>query len=505
MERSKKLASNTLFLYLRMCILMLVSFYTSRILLQELGVNDFGTYGIVGGVVAIFSSLRGLFATATQRFLNFEMGKGNADGLNRIFNISILLNIIIAVVFLIVVEIAGLWLIENKLVIDPNRMDSALWAFHFSVFAAIVTILTIPFDALIIAHERMSFYAYVSIFDAVLKLCIIFLLSVSDFDKLKVYAILVFSVSLIIRFISTAYCKKEFPECKYKFYWDKKLFKEMGTFAGWNFAGNFVFALVNEGLNILLNLFGGVVANAARSISYQVKNAITTILSNVVIAIEPQATQLYAQKELDKFYKVLFTGSKVIVFSYLFIALPLFFYTEEIFGLWLGNIPEYTIKFMHSILVYLIVRSLHEPINVFFFIIGKLKYYQLTELSILSLSLPVSYIGLKFFNMNIDMVFYIMAIIELINLIVIICLAKSQGGFNINLYIRNVIKYYAMSLIVSYIVFYIVFSSYKSISDTNNLFFIIPVIISMVLYIACIFLIGFNKEEKRMIYNIIKK
>lgn len=292
---TKRIAFNTLFLYVRMLILMFVAFYTSRVLLKELGINDFGLYGIVGGIVAIFSSLRGLFATATQRFLNFEMGKNDTNGLNTIFNISLIINITICIVFFICAEIIGLWFLENKLIIALERMDAAKWAFHFSVLASMISILTIPFDALIIAHEKMSFYAYVSILDACLKLGVIFILPYFAIDKLKLYAALIVAVSLVIRFISSVYCKRKFPECKYRICWDKKAFKEMGVFAGWNFAGNLAFALVNEGLNILLNLFGGVIANAARSIAYQVKNAITTMLSNIMIAIDPQATQLYAR------------------------------------------------------------------------------------------------------------------------------------------------------------------------------------------------------------------
>ena len=176
---TKRIAFNTLFLYVRMLILMFVAFYTSRVLLKELGINDFGLYGIVGGIVAIFSSLRGLFATATQRFLNFEMGKNDTNGLNTIFNISLIINITICIVFFICAEIIGLWFLENKLIIAPERMDAAKWAFHFSVLASMISILTIPFDALIIAHEKMSFYAYVSILDACLKLGVIFILLTS--------------------------------------------------------------------------------------------------------------------------------------------------------------------------------------------------------------------------------------------------------------------------------------------------------------------------------------
>lgn len=501
---TKKIASNTLFLYSRMLILMFVAFYTSRVLLKELGVNDFGLYGVVGGVVAIFSSLRGLFATATQRFLNFEMGKGNMERLNTIFNISLLINIIICIIFFVFAEIIGLWLLEHKLVIDPDRMEAARWVFHFSVLAALISILTIPFDALIIAHEKMSFFAYVSILDACLKLGIIFILPLFSIDKLKLYAVLIVTVSLIIRSIYSLYCKKRFPECKYKFCWDKKLFKEMGTFAGWNFAGNLAFALVNEGLNILLNLFGGVVANAARSIAYQLKGAISMILSNIMLAIDPQATQLYAQGETKKFYHLLFTASKIVAFMYLIIAFPLYFYVEEVLRIWLDDTPQYASLFIQSILVYLAVRSFHEPINAFFFTIGKLKEFQTTELIVLSLPLPLSFAVMKFSDLPLQSIFYIMAIIELLNLVAILYWAKRVGGFDVKQYIDQVIKPYLLTFVCSCIILYGIQFYFHTLELNNDFYAILPILISLLFFWVIIFFVGFSSKEKNAIMATLK-
>lgn len=330
MDKTKKIAVNTIFLCFRMLVLMLISFYSSRVLLKELGVTDFGIYGLVGGVVAIFSSLRGLFATATQRFLNYEMGNDNIGALQKVFNMSILINVIISLVFCIIAEGIGLWFLNNKLVIDSARMVSAHWVFHLSILASMVSIMTIPFDAVIIAHERMSFYAFISILNAFLRLGAILILPFFAMDKLQLYSMLILAVSLLMRLLCSIYCKVNFEECKYKFYWNKSLFKEMGSFAGWNFAGSFAYSYVNEGLNIVLNLFGGVVVNAARTIAYQIKNAITTLLYNVMLAIQPQATQLYAKGEFNSFFKMLFVGARVVVFFYLSIAFPVYFYIEDI-------------------------------------------------------------------------------------------------------------------------------------------------------------------------------
>lgn len=502
---TKKLALNTIFLYSRMIILMLVTFYTSRILLKELGVEDYGIYGIVGGIVALFSSLRGLFATATQRFLNYEMGKGNLDALNQVFNMSVFINICICIIFFIITETIGLWFLEHKLVIAPERLNAAHWVFHCSVLAAMISILTIPFDAIIIANERMSVYAYLSILDAILRLAIIFILPIIKIDKLIVYAVLVILVSLIIRSLNSIYCKKKFPECKYKFYWNKKLFKEMATFAGWNFAGNLAFAIVNEGLNILLNIFGGVIANAARSFAYQIKNAISTILSNAILAVEPQATQLYAKGDYNSFLKVLFTISKVIAFFYLLIGLPLFLYTKEFLHIWLNSVPQYTIDFIQCILIYLAIRSFHEPINVFFFIIGQLKRFQICELIILSLALPISYIALKFYNIKLSYIFIIMAIIEFINLLSIIWIARCTKKFNLKLYLQIVWKYYIITFFVISICLYGISLFYHSFQPTNDLYSIIPIVTSISIFIILTYYIGFSSSEKEIIRKQIRK
>lgn len=503
---TKKLALNTIFLYSRMFILMLVTFYTSRVLLKELGVEDYGIYGIVGGIVALFSSLRGLFATATQRFLNFEMGKGNMNALNQVFNMSIFINICICIIFFIITETFGLWFLKNKLVIDPERLEAAYWVFHCSVIAAMISILTIPFDAIIIANERMSIYAYLSILDAILRLAIIFILPFVNIDKLIAYAVLVILVSLIIRSLNSIYCKRTFPECKYKFYWSKDLFKEMATFAGWNFAGNLAFAMVNEGLNILLNIFGGVVANAARSIAYQIKNAITMLLNNAVLAIEPQATKSYAKGEKNTFLKILFTISKVIAYLYLLIGFPLYFYTENILQIWLNNnIPEGSIIFIQGILIYLAIRSFHQPIDIFFFITGNLKKYQTVELCILTLTLPVSYIGLKFYNMPLDYVFVVMSLIEIINLACIILIAHKTGEFNLKQYINSVWKYYIITFIISYLLIYSIYLVYNLFYITNNIYSIIPIFVSIIVLIGIIFVFGFSSAEKEIIKKHFKK
>lgn len=485
-----------------MCIMMFCSLYLSRILLKELGIDDYGIYSIVGGLVAIFSSLRSLFATATERFLNYEMGMDSHERMRVVFNMSILLHFIICIIFLLIAEPVGLWLLNYKLVIAAERIEAANVAFQFSILASLVTIMTIPFDAVIIANEKMNVFAYLSIVDAVLKIGIVLLLSISAIDKLKLYSILIFASSLLMRLITTLYCRSHFRECKYKFIWDKQLFRKMGYFAGWNFAGNLIFSLVNEGLNILLNIFGGVVANAARGIAYQVKNAITTLLNNVMIAVQPQATMLYAQGESAKFFTLLFSASKFLLFLYLCIAFPLYVYTEEILAIWLVQVPEYSVSFIQLLLIYLLFRALHAPIDSFFLIIGHLKTYQLTEFIVLGISLPLSYISLKFFSFPLCSVFLIMAIVELINLLIVLHIAQKIGNISIRDYM-NVVIYPFLKVLTIAVICVLMFD--LGINEPTSFFYLIACVLGLVsINLLCVYYIGLTKKEKEWILLTIK-
>ncbi|MFA8434226.1 MAG: lipopolysaccharide biosynthesis protein [Marinifilaceae bacterium] len=433
-----RVAKNSLFLYLRMILLMAISLYTSRILLDKLGVEDFGIYDVVGGVVALFLTLKGVFASATQRFLNYAIGKNSRESLNEIFNMSIIVHIGISVLFLILSESIGLWFLTNKLVISPERLDAALIVFHLSVLSTVVIIMTVPFDAIIIANQRMKFFAYSSILNGILRLIVILTFTYIGADNLITYAVLLLLVSLIIRLVNVIYCRRNFDEYKYRFVWNNELLKEMSLFAGWNILGTFTFTITTQGINFVLNMFGGVILNAARGISYQVNSAVSQLISNVVLAVQPHAVQLYAKNEKDEYYKVLFFSSKVIILVYLIIFFPLYLFIQEILQLWLVSIPDHAIEFVRSMLLYLLIRSLHNPIDIFFKTIGKLKYYQLIEFFIISSSLPLGYIGLTFALPSYS-VFLIMAGVELINFISICALAKRKYDFNTNKWIYGLL------------------------------------------------------------------
>ena len=480
-----------------MLLMMGIAFFSSRILLRELGVNDFGLYGVVGGVVAMFGSLRGIFASSIQRFLNFEMGRGNTAQLNKIFSMGVILHLILSVIFLLLAETIGLWFLNNKLVIQPDRYVAANWVYQFSVLASIATIMTVPYDAVLIANERMKAFAYISILDAFLKLGIIFIISYLGNDKLILYGFLILVVSLITRSVSMAYCKKNFEESKLKFTRDKKLFKQIGTFAGWNFLGNTSFTLSNEGVNMVLNIFGGTAINAARTIAYQVKSVTMQFVSNILMAVNPHLIKLYSQDKNKEFTDLLFFTSKLSFFVLFILCVPIYLFAETILILWLVNVPNYTIVFVQLILIYLLVRAFHNPIDTLFKASGKIKYYQIIESITLFLNLPISYILLQS-NFEVHSVFIVMIIIEAVNLVLILYLAQRMNQLNISNYLIKVI---IPCVLVTITAVPISFILVKSNIDSSMYIHFLYIIIVVLICGLSIYLLGFNKKEKAMLYK----
>lgn len=498
-QNNRRIAKNTAFLYLRMLLMMGIAFFSSRILLRELGVEDYGLYGVVGGVVAMFSSLRGIFASSIQRFLNFEMGKGNTTQLNKIFSVGVILHLILSIIFLLLAETLGSWFLNNKLVIDPDRYIAANWVYQFSVLASIATIMTVPYDAVLIANERMKAFAYISILDAFLKLGIIFIISYLGNDKLILYGFLILIVSLITRTVSMIYCKKNFKESKFKFTRDKNLLKQIGAFAGWNFLGNTSFTLSNEGVNMVLNIFGGTAVNAARAIAYQVKIATLQFVSNILMAVNPHLIKLYSQNKHKEFTDTLFFTSKLSFFVLFILCVPIYLFADTILTLWLVNVPNYTVRFVQLILIYLLVRAFHSPIDTLFKASGKIKHYQIIESITLFLNLPVSYILLKN-NFEIHSVFAVMIIIESVNLLLILYLAHRMNQLNIKNYLIKVI---IPCMFVTIIATPISFILFKSIIDSSVYIQLIYIIFVVLICGISILLFGFNKKEKAMLRNLL--
>lgn len=434
---NKSIAKNTLFLYGRKLFTLVIALYTSRVLLQQLGVTDFGIYGLVGSIVAIFNSLRTIFASSIQRYINVAKGNRRQNEVNEIFSIGVKIHRWIALCFFIIVEIGGM-IMMHYLDIPDNKVTVAYIVLQFSLITAVITILTVPYDALIIANERFDAFALFSIIDYSLRLIIVLLLAFSPDNRLVLYAALLLTTTIIVRYLNILYCRKSFgDESHYNKVQRPDLVKQMTRFAGWQFLGNTAYTITGNGINFVLNLMGGVVVNAARTIAYQVMSSVSQFIADLNLSFQPRTMLLYAQGNIKGFINLIYINTKANFAVIAIFAFPIFILAEPIICMWLGEIPPYTIGFVRAIMIYLVFRSFHAPIDLYFKSYGDLKAYQIAELCILTLSLPLSWfllhIGLPFY-----FVFLAMAICELLNLTMLLFLAKHLYQFSIKEYCMSV-------------------------------------------------------------------
>ena len=394
-SNNKRIAKNTMMLYIRMLFTMGVSLFTSRVVLQTLGVEDYGVYSVVGGIIAMFSFINGGMVSATQRYLTFEIGKGNLPQLKKVFSTSLQIHAIIALVIVLLGETVGLWFLYEKLVIPESRMTAAFWVYQCSIVASVVSIMSVPYNADIIAHEKMSTFAYISVLEVVLKLAIVYALYITPWDKLISYAVLILSVQLLIRFVYARYCSKHFEESHYHHQIDKPLFKEMLSFAGWSFWGNLASILYTQGLNMMLNVFFGPIVNAARGIAVQVQSAVRQFVSNFQMALNPQITKNYATGQLSQMHNLMFRSARFSFFLLFFLTLPILLETEYILTLWLKTVPTDTVVFTRWMIGISLIYSIANPCVIANQATGKVKVYQAVVGGILLMILPLSYIVLK--------------------------------------------------------------------------------------------------------------
>lgn len=343
---NKRIAKNTLMLYVRMLFTMAVSLFTSRVILQTLGVEDYGIQNVVGGVVAMFSVLSGSMSSSISRFITFELGKGEPHRLKTVFSTGVNIQLGMSLLVIVVAEAVGVWFLNCKMNIPPERMVAANWVFQCSILTFVLNLLSVPYNASIIAHEKMSAFAYISVIEVTLRLIIVYMLTVSPFDRLITYSVLLMCVGALIRFIYGYYCKRHFEECTYHFVYDKAILKSMTIFAGWNFLGNGAYMLNTQGVNILMNMYFGVAVNAARGVATQVDAALKQFVNNFTTAVNPQITKSYAQGDLKSMHKLVCRSAKFSAFLMLFFAVPIILETDTILTLWLKNPPAYASIFL---------------------------------------------------------------------------------------------------------------------------------------------------------------
>lgn len=394
-EDNRRIAKNTLFLYLRMFLTIVVNLYAARVIWQVLGIDDYGVYNVVGGIVTMFAFLNNAMVASSQRFISFELGKGNGERLRKVFCISVTVHILLAIGILFLAETVGLWFLNEKLNIPAGRMAAANWVYQCSVVAFMINVVSVPYNACIVAHEHMKAYGYFGILEVFMKLAIVFLLLLVPFDKLIVYAILVVCVSALMRLIYGVYCGRNFAECRYKFVSDHQLMKDMFSFAGWSFIGNLGFSVRDQGLNIVVNLFFNVAVNAAKGIATQIGAVVSGFSQNFQMALNPQITKRYAAGNTESMISLVFSGCKYSAILMMFIVVPLFFASEQVLTLWLGEIAPYTVGFMRLILMMILIDSMVGPITTAIQATGRIKWFQIIVSIVMLSNIPLAWLWLK--------------------------------------------------------------------------------------------------------------
>ncbi len=440
---NKRIAKNTLVLYIRMIFLMLINLYTSRLVLQALGVDDFGIYNVVGGFVTMFSLLSGALSNAISRFLTFELGRKNIERLKEVFSTSVTIQILLASGIILIAEIIGVWFLNARMNIPAERMVAANWGFQCSLLTFAVNLISIPYNACIIAHEKMTAFAYISILEVVLKLCIVVLLLFLASDRLIIYGVLLMVLAVLIRLIYGLYCSHHFEECHYGFTYNKKLVKEMIGLASWNFLGSSGAVLNSHGVNILMNLFFGVGVNAARGIAVQVNGAVSQFVSSFTTAVNPQITKSYAEGNLDHTFKLVFAASKYSYFLMLILVAPIVAETPFILKLWLNQVPEYTILFVRLTLFAALISTLSSSLYTLALASGDIKKYQLVVGGLSLSCFFITYVCYKS-GMSVEYAYYVNIVIYIFILGArLMILSKLTGlsvrGFFIRVIIRVVI------------------------------------------------------------------
>lgn len=496
-ENNKRIAKNTAMLYIRMLLIMAVTLYTSRIVLEVLGVEDFGIYNVVGGVVTMLGFINSSLSGATSRFITFELGRGKDGDLKKVFRCAVSVHYLLALVILFLGETVGLWFVLEKMVIPPERMTAALWIYQCSIVTIIVSIISAPYNALIIAYERMSAFAYISIVEAIAKLLIVFLLMQIHYDKLIVYALLLVAIQISIRFLYTIYCNRHFPESNARYLWDKDLSRKIFAYAGWTMNGNLAIVGYTQGLNILLNLFFGPVVNAARGIAVQVQYAVQQFFFNFLMAVRPQIIKSYASGNLEYMHKLIIGSSKYSFYLMLLISMPILVNTEYILYLWLGNVPEHTVAFTRLMLFACMNYALSNPTITAIHATGDLKKFQMIEGSMLLSVVPVAYIFLKYADMPAEGVFVVYWCIEILTQFVRILIVYPRIKLKKSVYFFDIL-YPILKVSVPLSIFGFLFSDMAYISFIS---FVGNVCLCLCLTVLSILFIGMTSVERSFIID----
>lgn len=496
---NKIIAKNTLFLYFRMMFTMVISLFTSRIILQKLGVDDYGIYQAVGGVVGFLSFINGALATGSSRFLTYALGEGNAEKLKRTFSTTLNIHIIISILVVIVAETIGLWFLSHKMVIAPERMTAAVYTYHLSILTAVFTLTQVPYNATIVAHEKMSIYAYMSIFEVSAKLLVCYLLAIGGFDRLIMYATLLLSVQVGIMCFYRFYCTHHFEEARFSFSFDKKIFKEIAGFSGWSMFANASIALNSQGVLILLNMFFAPAVVAARAISLQVNMAANQFVSNFRQAANPQIVKKYAAGDYEGSKHLLLESTKYSYYMMYLIALPVCLLAYPMLKLWLGVVPDYTVPFLQIV----IIQSLFQVFDTSFYTAlyakGRLRENALTSPTLGFMIFPITYV---FFKLG-----YSPLVLSWTSLAVYAILGMVQKPWLIMKMVdykwKEIWGVYRSCLIVTVASLPIPIIIYRLVDTTQVVYFILLGLVCLISVALSVFFLGIDKATRKKVQKMI--
>lgn len=493
---NKRIAKNTLLLYGRMLYSLFISLFTARVILNALGFEDYGLYNVIGSVVSMFVFLRSAMGNSVNRFITFAIGKGDMENLSKIFSMSLIIHTVLAIVIVLLCEAVGVWFLNTHMDIPNGRETAANWVFQMSVFTCALSVICVPYDAEIIAHERMGIFAVIQVLNSTLNLAIAFAVKVFAYDKLIFYAFLLMMIQLMNRIVYGIYCGKHFPETKFHWVKDKQLLKEMTGFAGWSLLGNMAVVGYTQGLNIILNMFFGTAVNAARGIAVQVQGAIQGFVTNFQMAVNPQITKSYAQEDFQRMHSLIYFSSK-LSFSLLYcLVLPICIEVKSILHIWLGDFPEYAVMFTILTLITLLVTPLSNPICVANNATGKIRTFQIVEGGMLLAIMPIAYLAARIYG-NPVCVFVVQLVILYIVQIVRLFLVCHKIKMSIREYCAKILLRISVVAVVSSIVPILLFLVLP-----DSIVSTISVIVVSVLSVGVFsYSIGLNTNEKRLLVN----
>lgn len=500
MSGSSRIAKNTIVLYLRLFVTMIISLYVSRVVLQTLGVNDFGVYNVVGGVVAMFSFISSTLATATQRFLNYEIGKNDLNSIKLVFNTSVLIHILIVLVLVLVCETLGLWFLNNKLQIGADRIYAANIVYQCSILSFCLTVLTVPANALVIAYEKMNIYAYISILEVVLKLIAVIVLGYLNGDKLILYSFFLLLIVGVCNSIYWIYCHTRIESCVISRHFSKASFREMMNFSGWNLVGCLALVAKEHGNNILLNIFFGPVVNAARGVSMQINNVVRAFTNNIQMAIKPQITQLYSSNNIKDAIKLVSWGTRLSMYLFLIIGLPIFIQAKELLSIWLIEVPNKSVVFVKLILISTLIESSVQSIVTLHLATGIIKKLQVIVGGLNLIILPLSYIALKI-SPQPEIVFFVSIGVSVIVFMLRMFLLKEViPEFNMINFGHKVV----VNVLIVYIIAAIPVCFLRDYMENNLFSLLIVSFFSVGMSTFSIFMFGMDSDERIKTINMIK-